>query len=181
MKPSRHAHISRWRRGPLGPWLRKLPRLKHARGTWLHRVLGERFFERELWTPERKRLAAGVATGMFFAMLPVPLQMPLAAAAAWLLRVNIPAAIVCTWLNNPLTAPIFLALQYALGAALLGKAGKPPAPPSEGALAFLSTAPLPILIGSLVLGVFAASLSGLLVLGTWHAAESILLRKNEKN
>ena len=70
------------------------------RGTWLHRKLGDRLFAREMWQPERGRFAVGCVIGVFFAMMPVPVQMLAAALLAFLVRVNIPAAVACTWVNS---------------------------------------------------------------------------------
>jgi uncharacterized protein (DUF2062 family) len=86
-----------WRRSSVGRYLRHLPRIKHMRGTWLHRKLGDRLFAREMWQPERGRFAFGCALGVFFAMMPLPFQMVAAALLAFLVRVNIPAAVACTW------------------------------------------------------------------------------------
>ena len=93
------------------------------RGTWLHRKLGDRLFAREMWQPERGRFAFGCAIGVFFAMMPVPFQMVAAALIAFLVRVNIPAAVACTWVSNPLTTPLILFSQYYLGSFVLGRDG----------------------------------------------------------
>ena len=103
------------------------------RGTWLHRKLGDRLFAREMWQPERGRFAFGCAIGVFFAMMPVPFQMVAAALFAFLVRVNIPAAIACTWVSNPLTTPLILFSQYSLGSFLLE--GRQAEQPKEDMLA----------------------------------------------
>jgi hypothetical protein len=162
---------AQWRRSRIGPYLRHLPRLKHLRGTWLHRALGDRFFEGDMWTPQRERFAAGVALGMFLAMMPVPLQMFAAAFLAFLTRVNIPAAVVCTWISNPFTFAFFITIQYTLGSFALGKAGKAPPPLADGALDFLASAPMPILAGSVLLGMTLSILSYPLALLGWDLAE----------
>lgn len=61
-------------------------------------------------------------------------QIPLAAIAAVLLRVNLPLAVFGTLLSNPFTTPALLYGAYRLGAALTGStAPAPPTmPPSEG-------------------------------------------------
>ena len=86
--------------------------MKHVRGTWLHRRLGDRLFSTEMWQPERFRFASGFSIGVFFGMLPIPIQMLSAALIAYLARVNIPAAVAGTWASNPLTMPFLWYLQY---------------------------------------------------------------------
>jgi len=98
-----------------------------------------------------------------------------AACIAFLTRVNIPAAVVCTWISNPFTIPFFLTAQYALGSFLMGKAGKAPPDFSEGAVAFFTGAPVPILAGSAVLAVAAALATYPLTLCLWDLAHRTLL------
>lgn len=80
-------------------------------------------FERRLWMPCRDTVATGLAIGMFFAVMPLPLQMLFAGVVAMRMHSNVPLAMAACWLSNPLTnIPIFLA-QYWLGsttAAALG-------------------------------------------------------------
>jgi uncharacterized protein (DUF2062 family) len=158
-------HPKHWRRGKAGPWLRRFPRIKHLRGTFLHRTFGERLFGVEMWQPERNRFAAGVAVGVFFAMIPLPLQMIAAGVIAVLTRVNVPAAIMSTWVSNPITTPLFLYLQYELGSFLLGKAGH--AMPDGGILDILSKAPIPILVGAGVMACVGAILAYPLAVWGW--------------
>lgn len=67
----------------------------------------------------RRAVTGAVALGMFIGVLPFVGHTPVAAAAALLLRVNLPVAILSVWVGNPLTyAPIFYG-EYRLGAFLL--------------------------------------------------------------
>ena len=69
----------------------------------------------------RRGIALGVATGVFFAFLIPIAQIPLPAALALTLRANIPAVVVRTLVNNPLT---FLPVYYGawrVGSWLLGE------------------------------------------------------------
>lgn len=88
------------------PWLRWLgPALHHPR----------------LWHMGRRGLALGMALGFFFGLL-IPLaQIPLSAAAAVVLRANVPAAVASTLVTNPVTfGPIYYA-AWRLGSAVLGE------------------------------------------------------------
>ncbi len=158
-----------WRRGRLWPLIRRMPRIKHLRGGWLHRKFGDRLFLDELWQPRRERLAAGVAIGIFVGMLPMPLQMLTATVLAFLARVNIPGAIIATWLSNPVTFAAMAWGQYYLGALLLGKIGSPP---PGGFLEFLAKAPVPFLTGVIVSGILGALLAYPLTLWGWDLFHS---------
>jgi len=108
-----------WRRSRFGKYLRHLPRIKHIRGTWIHRRLGEPLFAPELWHPERRSFALGFAVGAFFGLVPAPIQMLGAALGAYYFRANIPAAIAATWISNPFTMPFFVYAQYWVGCLIL--------------------------------------------------------------
>jgi uncharacterized protein (DUF2062 family) len=88
------------------------PQLRH-RGWWRRLTLP--LFERRLWKPCRDTVASGVAIGLFFGMLPLPLQSIFAAITAMRVKANIPFAVAATWLSNPVTnVPIWVA-QLWLG------------------------------------------------------------------
>ena len=168
-----------WRRSSIGRYLRHLPRIKHMRGTWLHRKLGDRLFAREMWQPERGRFAFGCALGVFFAMMPVPFQMVAAALFAFLARVNIPAAIACTWVSNPLTTPLILFSQYNLGSFLLGRSATDQ--PKQDMLALLAQAPWSLLIGALISGAILSLGSYPLALAGWDwLSKRILLSRKAR-
>jgi len=113
-----------WRKERWGHLMQFMVRKKHVRGTWVHRVLGERIFAQDLWRPSRHGLAVGLAIGTFFAFVHLPgVQMVLAALLAYYLRGNIPVAVTSTWIVNPLIIPFVLWLQYDFGRWLLGMEG----------------------------------------------------------
>ena len=77
------------------------------RNRWL-RWLGPGLFDRRLWHVSRRGVALGAAIGVFFAFLIPIAQIPLSAALALALRANLPAAVVATLVNTPLTfAPVY--------------------------------------------------------------------------
>ncbi len=167
-----------WRRSSAGPYLRHLPRIKHMRGTWLHRKLGDRLFAREMWHPERGRFAFGCAIGVFCAMMPVPVQMVMAALLAFLLRVNIPVAVACTWVSNPVTTPLILFSQYQLGSFLIG--GAEAEQPKEDMLALLAHAPWPLLVGALISGAILSLGAYPLALAGWDWLSARLLQSRKE-
>ena len=83
----------------------------------------QRFSRAQIWQVNRHSIAGGIAIGLFFGSLPIPVQMLCAAIAAIFCRVNLPTAIFATFFSNPLTmAPIFYG-NYRLGAWLIGGVG----------------------------------------------------------
>jgi uncharacterized protein len=66
-------------------------------------------------------LALGVAIGVFVATLPIPgAQFLAAAVAAWVLRGNVPAALLGTFWANPVTVPVLWLSAHWLGCLMLG-------------------------------------------------------------
>lgn len=108
---------------------------------WL-RWLGPALHHPRLWHTSRRGLALGVALGVFFGLL-VPLaQIPLSAAAAVVLRANLPVAMASTLVTNPATfGPIYYA-AWRLGSAVLGEP-LPEGSPQEMPESDESLAPLP--------------------------------------
>lgn len=106
------ADFSRWARG-----LGRVAQRRFGGGpkTWLRG-----FFASAMMRWDRPTVARGVAIGMFWAWPPIPFQMAPTALLCWLAGGNLPLAIACVWISNPLTyLPIF-ALEYRIGLALLG-------------------------------------------------------------
>lgn len=142
-------------------------RQKLERNRWL-RWLTPFFGHPRLWHWSRRGVALGVALGVFFGLLIPIAQIPLSAAAAILLRANLPAATASTLVTNPVTfGPIYYA-AYRLGLALTGGAAPSglgedamvaadAAGPEPGLGARLARLGRPLLVGLLIL----SSLTGL--------------------
>lgn len=160
--------IMRLRRSRLRSWIKKVPRQRHVRGTWLHRLLGDRLFASGLWRPSGNKVAAGVATGLFWAMMPIPFQMLPSGITAYLFRFNVPAAISVVWITNPVTWPLILYWQYRFGAWLLGQDG-PSSPGAENLLDFAAGVPGPLLLGCAVTGLLAGAGAYSLINALWGA------------
>jgi uncharacterized protein (DUF2062 family) len=72
------------------------------------------------WRNSPEAIALGASVGVFVAFTPtVGAQMILAALIATFLRANRPAAIVASWLANPLTVPPLFAFTYFIGTWML--------------------------------------------------------------
>jgi hypothetical protein len=66
-------------------------------------------------------LALGMGVGIFISIMPIiPLQTLVAVALAFVVRGSKSAAVLGTWLSNPLTIPVVYFADYKLGCLLLG-------------------------------------------------------------
>lgn len=136
---------------------------------WLSPWLGHP----RLWHWSRRGVALGVAIGVFFGLL-IPLaQIPFAAAAAVVLRANLPAAAASTLITNPVTfGPVYFA-AYRLGGWLIGE---PTGPTSvaekvaaETEISFIERVAAlgkPLLLGLAIMAIVV----GLVVYGLVHLA-----------
>jgi uncharacterized protein (DUF2062 family) len=118
-------------------WRRLLPPPEKLRDNRWLRWLGPSLFHPHLWHVHRRGIALGMAVGVFFGLLIPIAQIPFSAAAAVLMRANVPAAVASTLVTNPVTfGPVYYA-AWRVGSAILGEpvaAGTPPPKlPSLGA------------------------------------------------
>lgn len=90
------------------------------RNRWL-RWLGPGMFHPRLWHMSRRGIALGTGIGVFFAFLIPIAQIPLSVAASVALRANVPASVVATLVNNPLTFPPVYYAAWRVGSAMLGE------------------------------------------------------------
>ncbi len=84
------------------------------------RFLGKRLADPSLWHMNRRSAAGAVFWGLLCSMLPIPLQMGLAAGLALLFRVNLPLTIALVWTSNPFTLLPLLWLACRVGTHMLG-------------------------------------------------------------
>ena len=84
------------------------------------RVFGSLLHDPNLFHLNRRSIAGAFAVGLFFAWVPVPFQMLLAAGGAIFFRTNLPVSVGLVWLSNPLTMPPLFYFAYLLGQAILG-------------------------------------------------------------
>jgi len=104
----------RYRKFVLGMY-RSLRHPRELRQSRVKRWLSQHFVDKAVWKPTRHTFAGGIAVGAFVMMLIIPGQMPVAIALAALLRVNIPVAIVVSWIVNPVTMPPTAWLEIEFG------------------------------------------------------------------
>lgn len=111
-------------------WLPTPERLAQVRGLGrLARYLEQRPW---LWAAHRRSVARGVGLGVFAGVVPLPMQMALAAVLAIAFRANVAAAVAATWITNPLTFVPILSMAWWIGTTVLegaeaagGAAGEP--------------------------------------------------------
>jgi uncharacterized protein (DUF2062 family) len=143
-------------------WLRWL-------GPWLHQPI--------LWRWSRRGVALGVALGVFFGLLIPMAQIPLSAAAAVVLRANLPAAAASTLITNPATfGPIYYG-AYKLGAWITEEETLPTAPEAMEETTFNKDASLierikalgqPLLVGLALIATLMGVLSYVVISLIWR-------------
>ena len=132
---------------------------QHQQLGWLGDILDDP----NIFHLNRHSAAGGVAIGLALAFAPFPGQMLLAAILAIYFRVNLPLAVVCVWLSNPLTIPPMFYLAYRIGAMMLGET------PQKFEMEFS-----PDWLKSVLVDIWDALLLGCLVLGSFAAIAGYL-------
>lgn len=124
------------------------------------RFLGHLMHDPNLFHLNRHSVSRAMAIGLFWALIPIPMQMLAATVVAIMLRGNLPISVGLVWLTNPLTMPPIFYATYKLGALLMGLPGVefPEELSMEWFTNELSVLWRPLFLGSFV----AASLSALL-------------------
>jgi uncharacterized protein (DUF2062 family) len=68
-------------------------------------------------------ITRGVFVGLFWAFIPMPMQMLAVVATTPFIRFNVPIAIAMVWLSNPFTMPPMYYMEYLTGNFILGREG----------------------------------------------------------
>jgi len=71
----------------------------------------------------RRSVTRGIAVGLFWGFIPMPMQMLAVILTTPLLRFNVPIAISMVWLSNPVTMPPMYYMEYLTGNFILGQEG----------------------------------------------------------
>jgi uncharacterized protein (DUF2062 family) len=84
------------------------------------KIFGNLLNNANLWHLNRRSVAKAFAVGLFFAFIPVPFQMVLAAGVSIIVHSNLPLSIALVWITNPLTMPAIFYACYIVGTWVLG-------------------------------------------------------------
>jgi uncharacterized protein (DUF2062 family) len=150
---------------------RFLPKHDKVRDHKHLRFFGKLLQDPNLFHLNRHSASGGFAVGLFFAYIPLPLQMVMAAAAAILFRVNLPISVALVWITNPITIPPMFYFAYWVGTQILGT---PPQAESfhlsmewvqQGGLNDIF---IPLLLGSLICATVSAVIGYCVVLWFWR-------------
>lgn len=109
-----------WLQGRLPDSAQTRRRLARAVGERHAGWLSDSLSDPVLWQINRRRVAGGVAVGLFVSWIPLPLQMILAACLAAVLRVHVPVSVVMVWFTNPLTIGPLLYVGWRVGSMATG-------------------------------------------------------------
>jgi uncharacterized protein (DUF2062 family) len=170
-----------WWRAPFRFLLRARLRRRHVHGTLLHRLLGERLFAPQLWVPNMESAARGMALGTFIGFLPVPgLQMFFAVLLCYILRANIAAAVLGTFLTNPFTTPAIIWAQYKFGQWLLPAMQYVATDEYRAAGRSFAAYGKPFLVGSLVSSVILGVLAYPITVGLWKLVAAVIVRSKRR-
>ncbi|PHS71191.1 MAG: ATP-binding protein [Cycloclasticus sp.] len=133
-------------------------------------IFGDLLHDQNLWHLNRRSFAGAIAVGLFVAFIPLPTQMIIAAAAAIVIRVNLPISVATVWVTNPLTMPPMFYAAYWVGAFIMN------IPPDSSTFEFSLDAALsslgeiwqPFLLGCLVLGIVSSGIGYISARGLWR-------------
>jgi uncharacterized protein (DUF2062 family) len=142
-------------------------------GDWLHAP--------NLWHLNHRSVAGAFAVGLFFAWMPVPFQMVLAAGTAILAGTNLPISVALVWITNPVTMTPMFYSAYIVGTWIVGE----PAADFSFELSFewllneLSAIWKPFLVGCFTLASSSSLIGYLGIQGIWRY--SVLSRRSSKS
>jgi hypothetical protein len=149
------------------------------------KIFGDLLHDPDLWHLNRKSVSLAFAVGLFFAWIPVPFQMVLAASMAIIVRSNLPVSVVLVWVSNPVTMPPLFYFAYKLGGWILGTAELEFT--FEPSFAWLETGMLliwqPFLAGCLTLAVLSSALGFACIRLAWriNVVNYLKQKRNKKN
>ena len=103
--------------------IRKVLKKTSTRSEKLDKFLDKYNLSREFFGVNRRSVTKGIWVGLFWAFIPMPMQMVAVVLSTFAIRFNVPIAIVMVWLSNPITMPPMYYIEYLTGNFLLGREG----------------------------------------------------------
>ncbi len=122
-----------------------------------------------LWHINKHSVSGALFIGLFCAMIPFPIQMPLAAVLAIAFKTNFAISVLSTWISNPITFVPLYSATYVFGLWLLNLPMPAVEPDLEALLDNLALVWKPLLVGSLASGIILGSLGYIAVRIYWRA------------
>ena len=124
-----------------------------------------------LFHMNRRSVANAFLSGLFWAMIPMPVQMVAATITALLIRgINLPISVALVWISNPLTMPPMFYFNYLVGTWILGEPENSPA--FEASLEWLVTLAennwYHLYFGSFVVGVISGLIGYFVIRWYWR-------------
>ena len=154
---------------------RYIPHKESIASNSIIRIFDEYLHDPNIWHIHRRSSAGGAAIGVFCAFIPIPIQTLSAAALAILFRMNLPIAILFSFLANPITVPFIFFYSYKLGSILFGLEENQITniiPENTTIIEWFNTIFLniwePLLIGCLILGLISSSITYFLIRLIWR-------------
>jgi len=159
---------------------RFLPKPQTIKNNKTLQIFGDWLHEPNLWHLNRRSVAGAFAVGLFFAWMPVPFQMVLAAGAAILIGTNLPMSVALVWITNPITIPPMFYSAYLVGTWIIGE------PPTDFTFELtmgwlfneLSASWKPFLVGCFTLAVTSSIIGYTVIDGIWRY--KVLNRRSSK-
>ncbi|MBL1140998.1 MAG: DUF2062 domain-containing protein [Proteobacteria bacterium] len=99
---------------------RYLPHKDHFHKQSGIQVFSDYLHDPNIWHVHKRSSAGGAAIGVFCAFIPFPVQMLSSAALAIIFRMNLPIAVLSSFVSNPITIPPLFFFTYRLGVNILG-------------------------------------------------------------
>jgi uncharacterized protein (DUF2062 family) len=161
-------------------WLKRItPGRQEIRNHKHLQIFGTLLHDPNLWHLNRRSVSGAFAVGLFVMYLPPLGQMVVAAAAAIVLRANLPISLALVWLSNPITIPAMFYFSYLVGSWILGTPTS--AFDVEFWLEWRNWLDIiaPLTVGGLVCGTICSTTGYLAVQGLWrwNLARQIQRRK----
>lgn len=103
--------------------IRKVFKKKPSDGNKIDAFLEKYNLPKAYLAVNRRMITRGVAVGLFWGFIPMPMQMLAVMATTPFFRFNVPIAISMVWLSNPITMPPMYYIEYLTGNFLLGREG----------------------------------------------------------
>ncbi len=128
----------------------------------------------------RKMITRGVAIGLFWGFIPMPMQMLAVLATTPFIRFNVPLAIIIVWLSNPFTMPFMYYMEYLTGNFILGQKGITDMELTlDWFSAHISDIFIPLYVGTAFYSIVISALTYVLL--NWLWIKSVKDEKSKKN